>query len=69
MSHESPNKKKADAVEHGEVFDRVGLLVNEPPGNGRVALHLVIRLQARQFYEAGYVNAQLGSAATCIIRL
>ena len=24
--------KKADATEHLEVFDRVGLLVNEPPG-------------------------------------
>ncbi len=24
-------KKKADVVEHPEVFDHVGLLVNEPP--------------------------------------
>jgi len=24
--------KKADAVKHPEVFDHVGLLVNEPPG-------------------------------------
>jgi hypothetical protein len=24
--------KKADVVEHPEVFDHVGLLVNEPPG-------------------------------------
>jgi len=26
------NQKKADVVEHPEVFDHVGLLVNEPPG-------------------------------------
>jgi hypothetical protein len=26
------SKKKADAVEHHQVFDRVGLLVIEPPG-------------------------------------
>jgi len=25
-------KKKADVVEHPEVFDHVGLLVNKPPG-------------------------------------
>jgi hypothetical protein len=25
-------RKKADVVEHTEVFDHVGLLVNEPPG-------------------------------------
>jgi hypothetical protein len=25
-------QKKADAAEHPQVFDRVGLLVNEPPG-------------------------------------
>jgi hypothetical protein len=25
-------KKKADVVEHPEVFDHVGLHVNEPPG-------------------------------------
>jgi len=37
------NRKKADVAEHPEVFDHVGLLVNEPPGTGRVALHLVIR--------------------------
>jgi len=27
-----PQTKKADVVEHPEVFDHVGLLVNEPPG-------------------------------------
>ncbi len=26
------NQKKADVVEHPEVFDHVGLLANEPPG-------------------------------------
>ena len=30
-------KKKADAAEHPEVFHRVGLLFNEPPGTGRAA--------------------------------
>jgi len=25
-------QKKADVVEHPEVFDHVGLLVNKPPG-------------------------------------
>jgi len=25
-------RKKADVAEHPEVFDHVGLLVNEPPG-------------------------------------
>ena len=28
----SPQTKKADVAEHPEVFDHVGLLVNEPPG-------------------------------------
>jgi len=27
-----PYKKEADVVEHPEVFDHVGLLVNKPPG-------------------------------------
>jgi hypothetical protein len=35
--------KKADVAEHPEVFRHVGLLTNKPPGNGRVALYLVIR--------------------------
>ena len=26
------SEKKADVVEHPQVFDHVGLLVNEPPG-------------------------------------
>jgi hypothetical protein len=26
------DQKKADVAEHPEVFDHVGLLVNEPPG-------------------------------------
>jgi hypothetical protein len=30
--------KKADAVEHPEVFDRVGLLVNGPPGTAGLPL-------------------------------
>jgi hypothetical protein len=34
-------KKKADVAEL--VFGHVGLLINEPPGSGRVALLLVIR--------------------------
>ena len=36
--------KKADAVEHPEVFDHVGLLYDQPPGLDRVAIHPVIRL-------------------------
>jgi hypothetical protein len=28
--------KKADVAEHLEVFDHVGLLVNEPPGTARL---------------------------------
>jgi len=35
--------KKTDAFEHPEVFERVGLLVNKPPGQSRVAVQLVIR--------------------------
>jgi hypothetical protein len=34
---EAQVKKKADAAEHLEVFHRVGLLHNEPPGTGRAA--------------------------------
>ena len=30
--------KKADVVEHPEVFDHVGLLVNEPPGTAGLPL-------------------------------
>jgi hypothetical protein len=46
------SKKKAGAVEHPEVFDRAGLLVNEPPGYGWVALQSVIRrLQLRLVVE------------------
>jgi hypothetical protein len=34
LTHSAPPKakKKADVVEHPEVFDHVGLLVTEPPG-------------------------------------
>jgi hypothetical protein len=39
----SPRTKKADVAEHSQAFDHVGLLVNKPPGQGRVALHLVVR--------------------------
>jgi hypothetical protein len=39
----SQERKKADMAEHAKVFHHVGLLVNEPPGMGRVALYLVIR--------------------------
>jgi hypothetical protein len=28
--------KKADVVEHGLVFDHVGILINEPPGLARL---------------------------------
>lgn len=35
--------KKADVVEHPKVLHRVGLLANEPPGTGRIALYLVVR--------------------------
>ena len=31
-----PRKKKAGVVEHPEVFDHAGLLVNGPPGNAGV---------------------------------
>ena len=40
--------KKADVVEHPEVFHHVGLLVNEPPGTGRFALYLVVRQDDRK---------------------
>jgi hypothetical protein len=36
--------KKADEVEHPEVFHHIGLLFNGPPGAGQVALYLVIRV-------------------------
>jgi hypothetical protein len=39
----SPRTKKADVAEHPKVFGHVGLLFNEPPGQSRVALHMVIR--------------------------
>jgi len=29
----APKAKKTDVVEHPQVFDHVGLLVNEPPGS------------------------------------
>jgi hypothetical protein len=32
LERRGERKKKADEVEHPGVFDRVGLLVNEPPG-------------------------------------
>jgi hypothetical protein len=32
----SPRTKKADVAEHPQVFDRVGLLVNEPPGTAEL---------------------------------
>ena len=38
-----PPIKKADAVERPQVFQHVGLLVNEPPGTGRFALYLVVQ--------------------------
>jgi hypothetical protein len=28
----APGTKKADAVEHPKMLNRIGLLVNEPPG-------------------------------------
>ena len=37
------SEKKADVVEHPEVFDHVGLLVQRAPRLGRVALYLVVR--------------------------
>jgi hypothetical protein len=36
-------KKKADATEHPWVFHRVGLLINERPGNCPAAVYLVFR--------------------------
>jgi hypothetical protein len=32
IAKSDPKAKKADVAEHPEVFDHVGLLVNEPPG-------------------------------------
>jgi hypothetical protein len=32
LSFSTAKKKKAGVVEHPEVFDHAGLLVNEPPG-------------------------------------
>jgi hypothetical protein len=29
-------KKKADVTEHPQVFDHVGLLINEPPGTAEL---------------------------------
>ena len=37
----SPRTKKADVAQHPKVLSHVGLLVNEPPGQGRIALYLV----------------------------
>jgi len=31
--HGDPQKRKADVVEHPQVFDHAGLLFNEPPGS------------------------------------
>src|ERR1017187_169630 len=41
--------KKADVAEHPEVFDHVGLLVNEPSSLRWGALHLVIRQHAHRY--------------------
>jgi hypothetical protein len=38
-----PKRKKADVLEHPQVFQHVGLLINGPPRHGRAALYLVIR--------------------------
>ena len=40
--------KKADVEEHPEVLPHVGLLVNRPPRNNRVALYLVVRANCWQ---------------------
>jgi hypothetical protein len=40
----SGTKKKADAVKHAQVLNRVGLLFIKPPAVRRAALYLVIRL-------------------------
>jgi hypothetical protein len=32
QTSQTTNNKKADVAEHPKVFDHVGLLVNEPPG-------------------------------------
>jgi hypothetical protein len=48
----SSKQKKADVVEHPQVFHHVGILVNGPPDFGRVALYLVIRLRIQLLYEA-----------------
>ena len=54
--------EKTDVVEHPEVFDHVGLLVNEPPRPGRVALQLVIRrIQHKSLAEPVEISPSLHS--------
>src|SRR5690348_606644 len=52
-----PKTKKADVMEHPQVFDHVGLLVNEPPRHSRVALRLVFRLSSQRRGRADWKNA------------
>lgn len=40
--HSKPQNKKADMAEHPEVFDHVGLLINQPLGHRRPAKLLFI---------------------------
>ena len=56
--------KKADVVEHPGVFHHVGLLANEPPRHGRVALYLVIR----QFRSKVAIKRCCGSFSALIVR-
>jgi hypothetical protein len=45
-------EKKADVVEHPEVFHHVGLLINAPTGTCRFALYQVIRRDRRALSNA-----------------
>jgi hypothetical protein len=52
--------KKADVAEHPEVFGHVGLLFNEPPSLGRVAIYLVIR-RLRRAVPGSQKRARIGA--------
>jgi hypothetical protein len=56
--------KKADVAEHPEVFNHVGLLVNESPGMGRVALYLA----SDNITESVAIKRVTGPSHTFIVR-
>jgi hypothetical protein len=62
-------QKKPGVVEHLQAFDHAGLLVNEPPGLSRVALHLVVRQRLLKFlFEPPVSRHRLGFASHCDAR-